>query len=474
VSGMRESSALANARVAQEQANLAVKTFYQVVVELQNQLRDRPDMQKLREKLLSDALAGLNEVAKNAENSNLLLRTLGGAYQRMGDVALEMGQTAEAGKQYDRALAIFEQLAALDAADDVGKWNLAVMYEKKGTINHRLHGDVARTRDFYRKATQLREALAGGPRREPKLTQPLVDNALALSYAAEANLALLMGDPALARDYLQQALKLREKLAELDSKNRQAKEGLATLYVSLGQVSFHLRDADAAQASYLKALQLREALANADPDSVAFQKGLVDLHHKLGDMLLHLRGKESLSAVREQYLIAREVQQELYQRNPANAEMRQALASSSYRLGTVAQRGGEAAESEKQFRECLLLREALAEEDSTNLYKQVELVLAQARYGQHAKAAAAAGRLRTGAAKDASILYYLGCAYALCAAAADSPPLQEQYAAEALATLRQAIANGYNDRVSLETDPDLESLQGTPEYVDLVKQLKQH
>jgi hypothetical protein len=171
-----------NARVAQEQANLAVKTFYQVVVELQNQLRDRPDMQKLREKLLKDALAGLHVVAKNAENSTLLLRTLDGAYQRMGDVGLELGQTAEAGRQYDRALAIFAQLAALDPADEVGKWNLAVMYEKEGTINHQLHGDIIKTRDYYRKATQIYETLAAGPRREPKLTQPLVDNALAGSY----------------------------------------------------------------------------------------------------------------------------------------------------------------------------------------------------------------------------------------------------------------------------------------------------
>jgi serine/threonine-protein kinase len=463
-----------NARVAQDQANLTVKTFYQVVVELQNQLRDRPDMQKLRAKLLEDALAGLNEVAKSAENSNLLRRTLGGAYQRMGDLALEMGQTDEAGRQYDRALSIFEQLADLDPQDDVSKWNLAVTYEKEGTINHRLRGDISKTREFYRKASQLREALAAGPRREPKLTQTLVDNALAGSYAAEANLALLMGNPVAARDYLQRALQLREQLAAADSQNRQAQEALATLYITLGQVGFHLRDAEAARGYYLKCLQLREALAKADPDSVPFQKGLADAHQKTGDMLLHLRGKESLGTVREHYTTAHELQRKLYQRNPANTEMRQALASSCYRLGTVAQRFGEAAESQKQFRACLQLRESLAKEDPTNLYKQVELVLAQARCGEHDKAAAAAGRLRADAAKDAGILYYLGCAYALCAASADEPPLRAQYAGEALDTLRQAVACGYKDLVSLETDPDLESLQGRPDYKELIQSLNKH
>src|SRR5205085_12440952 len=100
---------------------------------------------------------------------------------------------------------------------------------------------IAKTRDLYRKATQLREALAAGPRREPKLTQPLVDNALAGSYAGEANLALLTGDPALARDYFQKAVALREKLADANASDLKAKEALAVLYETLGQVSFHLR-----------------------------------------------------------------------------------------------------------------------------------------------------------------------------------------------------------------------------------------
>jgi tetratricopeptide (TPR) repeat protein len=355
----------------------------------------------------------------------------------------------------------------------------------------------------------------------------VVDNALALSYATEGNLALLMGNPAGARDYLQQALKVREKLAEADPQNRQAKEALATLYVTLGHVDFHLREAEAAQEHYQKALQLREALAKEDPGSVPFQKGLVDSHQKIGDMLLHLRGQESLKTVREHYAIAHELQQKLYQRNTSNTDMRHSLASSYYRLGTVARRSGEGAEAETQFRESLKLREALAREDPTSRYKQVELVIAQARCGEHVKAAEAAGRLRAGAATgrthlvvaaqglalpsaaapgfpqvvvasrvaslgapalgsalNASILYNLGCTYALCVAAVGNDPdkkqltpeersLREQYASEAIATLRQAINNGYNDRVSLETDPDLDALQGHPDYKELVKDLKQ-
>jgi hypothetical protein len=178
-------------------------------------------------------------------------------------------------------------------------------------------------------------------------------------------------------------------------------------------------------------------------------------------MLLQLGGQESLKTIREHYAIAHELQQKLYHKNPSNQEMRRRLSGSHYRLGAVARRLGEGSEAETQFHECLKLRELLAREDHENMYKQVELVIAQACCGDHVKAADAAGRFRAAVAKDASILYYVGCVYALCVAAVGNDPdkkqltpeersLREQYAKEAIATIRQAIAQGYHDLVSVE------------------------
>jgi serine/threonine protein kinase/tetratricopeptide (TPR) repeat protein len=457
------------------QLDLAVNTLYQVFFEMQNQLRDRPDLEKLREKLLKEALGGLEAVAKSAENANLLQRTSGGAYQRMGDVALEMGKTPDAMGYYERALRIYEQLTAIDPNDDRNPWSLAVMYDKVGAVNHRLGGDVNNTRDFYHRATEIRKALANKQSRsDARLTQVLVDNALAGSYAAEANLALLMGNPALALQYFQSALPLRQKLAVANAKDLQAQEALATLYVAMGQAQFHLRNAAESEHYYRHSLAIRESLTKADRDSVPFKKGLVDVHQKIGDMLLHLKGKEALDTIRDEYKTAHGLQTELFNQNPSSKEIQRALASSFYRLGTVVARAGDKPESQKDFLECMKLREVLAKDDPTNLYKQAELALAQARCGEVEKAAAAAKRFRTDAAKDSNILYYFGCCFALCASATDEPAKRAEYAREAVATFRQAIARGYDDRVSLETNPDLESLQEMPEYKELLRQLKQH
>jgi hypothetical protein len=270
-------------------------------------------------------------------------------------------------------------------------------------------------------------------------------------------------------------LPLHEKRAKANDKNRQAKEGLATHFITLGQVNFHqLRDAEAAEEAIRNAIRIREDLVKADGDSVPYQMGLADSHKILGDMLLHLRGKALLAVVREEYTIAHEMETKLYQRNRSNEELKRGLASSYYRLGTIDQLSEKKEESQKQFRECLRLREELAKADQKNLYKQVELALVQARCGDVEKAAASAKRFRTDAAKDGGILYYIGGCFALCAAATEEPSKRTEYAGEAVATLRQAVARGYNDRVSLETDPDLESLQGIPEYKEMVQQLKQH
>lgn len=62
---------------------------------------------------------------------------------------------------------------------------------------------------------------------------------------------------------------------------------------------------------------------------------------------------------------------------------------------------------------------------------------------------------------NATAHYNLACSLALCKKRPD-----------ALRTLRQAIALGYDDRDWMEQDPDLEILKTDPEFQQLLKQLK--
>ena len=74
-------------------------------------------------------------------------------------------------------------------------------------------------------------------------------------------------------------------------------------------------------------------------------------------------------------------------------------------------------------------------------------------------------------------LYNAACVYSLTAAAIkpDPDPLtaeqsaaRQQHIADALATLREAIAAGYKDFAHLQKDPDLVPLRDLPEFKALL------
>src|SRR5262249_21277599 len=107
-----------NAEVASDQSKLAIDTLYRVVTQVQNRLKGRPGLRELREDLLKDALEGLGRVAKSTETSPLVLRTRAGAFQRMGDIALELGRTEEALERYLQGREIIDSLARVDPDGD--------------------------------------------------------------------------------------------------------------------------------------------------------------------------------------------------------------------------------------------------------------------------------------------------------------------------------------------------------------------
>jgi hypothetical protein len=91
------------------------------------------------------------------------------------------------------------------------------------------------------------------------------------------------------------------------------------------------------------------------------------------------------------------------------------------------------------------------------------------RCGQHERVGAIAQKLRAGKSQDRELLVEVACCYALCAgAAADDAELKRRYTHEALATLGQAIAQGFQDRLCLETEPDLDPIRGEPGFKELV------
>ena len=101
-----------------------------------------------------------------------------------------------------------------------------------------------------------------------------------------------------------------------------------------------------------------------------------------------------------------------------------------------------------------------------------------AQGSKNADAVGAVAKLRELGTATAGQLYNAACVYSLCAAAIkpDPDPLtaeqsaaRQQHIADALATLREAIAAGYKDFAHMQTDPDLTPLRDLPEFKELIK-----
>jgi tetratricopeptide (TPR) repeat protein len=149
--------------------------------------------------------------------------------------------------------------------------------------------------------------------------------------------------------------------------------------------------------------------------------------------------------------------------DPDDLSARRDLAAVHYRFGVVSTRFGAGLTpliAAAHFAECLRLRQGLAEIDPADTQGQMELMLALARCGRADEAIAVADKLLEKAGDDRRILLQVACGLSV-AGAGD----------RAFAVLKTLVERGWKDRVTLETEPDLEAARRDPRVRELVDRL---
>ena len=475
-----EKRATKNAEIAAGQRKLALDTLYGLVTKVDEQLRDRSDMHKLRQELIEDAMAGLTKVEDSDVTRSLVDRSLGVGHQRMADIFQQMGRTEDALNQHKSAIEIFERLLAVDPQEHWARFDAALSYDKIGDLDRVLGGDPALVRESFVKALKLREELPPDLKLG-ELTPAKVKQGLLNSYAKLGGISMAIGDLEVARDYFRKILVTSERMVAENPKNPQAKQALSGSYLILGRLSFRLRDVEVATDYYQQALKQREELLAIDPLSVTFNRLLAGAHDALGDLKLQLL--RDPDAALEHYGQSQAIFAQLCSTNSKDADLQAGLAGSLYRVATAHVLCDKRDEAAEEYGRCLALREELVKSDPKNTSKVVSLIHVQARLGKHAEAFAAAEGLVERVAGDSSGLYNLVCGYALCANAVrngmsvdqlsdEDRSLHDRYTHRAVETLASAIEKHYKDIVQLETDPDLEALRGIDEFESLLRQLK--
>jgi serine/threonine-protein kinase len=463
--------------VAGEQSERALGAMSLFLVTAQNRLRGEPAGQKLREDLVRMAMAELDKIKASTEKAGLADRREGTVHSLLGESYLAGERAKEAGQEYDRALAIFERLVKADPQDFANRRNLAAVINGRGDAALALR-ETRQARDYYQRALEVRKEWAGIT---PDRVTPIL--AIANSHGLLGRVSLLLGDPKAALDHYRTSQEYYEKLPEKALGVWPVPRELAALEDALGDVCARVGREEESRKHYAEALRRREELLKSAPDNrdVIRDYALSQIsegHRRLMNDNDPLRAYAHYDAALQQL-------QRIAREDPNSAVARRDGAAVRYYLGAAALRvGGQSpgllgvgwlATSRFHFGRCLGLRDELAKIDPGS---QVGLMLAQARCGRHAEAAALAQRFA--ASNDSNLLFQAACGFALSAgavrAAGSASPadraLAQKYLDGAFAAMGKAVKSGWKDPAALRTEPDLDPIRSDPRYAALEKSVR--
>jgi serine/threonine-protein kinase len=518
----KEQKALASEKVAEDQAKLALNTLGLLINKVQSQLNKQPGAGQLKRDLLETAMNGLKLVT--ASESGKLRRYTSDAYLKMGFIARELGNTAEAFDCWNQFY-VMAQTALKDNADNERlKLEMAWACRSLGEISVET-GDLKKALTYYQSALKLRKELAAVPlvermkrnaklREEDRLTPSVNQLQVSEDYTRVGLTYYFQGESAQAEEPVLKSLGLRENLLKETAQNQalwfmtanppagpaaltvaasvpnlveqigEMRQNLARNYHLIGEIYFRLKKLAQARVYYQKCEDIREAILRDDEESVErlqqigkrrppdyrLMGDLAEFQQMYGGMLFSLGAPLSdvLPHIDRAIALSRRVLE-----IDKSVEPQANLAKSLYTRGVVAARTSDRVTAAKCFDECLEIRESLAEKDAKSYLKKLNLLVVLARVGKHQRAAQLAEELRSGHEKNADFLIHAARCYAQYALAVPSNlTLRARYQELALAALQSALQNGYKDIIVLEADPDLDPLRDTSAFKKMINEFK--
>jgi eukaryotic-like serine/threonine-protein kinase len=436
----------------------------------------------------------------------------------LGRLLLSLGQPSAAEAPYRRALDLQEKLVADFPAVREHRRDLANSHTSLGVLLNDL-GQRPAAEAAYRRALDLQEKLVTDFPAVPEYRRDL-----ATSHHNLGTLQADLGQWTATDAAFRRVQGICEKLVTDFPAVPEYRQLLARSHISLGALLAHRGQHPLAVTAYRRALELQEKLVVDFPKVPKYRQELARSHNDLGVLLAHLRQQSQVEAAHRRSV---EIQEKLVTDFPAVPEYRVDLAGSYVNFGNLLRSQGQAEAGLAWFAKAIALvepsvrtepRSATEQLFLRNAYVNRALVLDQlgrhadaitdwdralalntgaadaprirflhvqflarasrhtlslVRAGQHVKAVALANALAEAKDVPADTLYILAAVSALATdSAKDDTTLREQYAARAVALLRQAVAKGYKDIAHLKKDEDLKALRSREDYQKLLQELE--
>ncbi|HJP92025.1 MAG TPA: protein kinase [Pyrinomonadaceae bacterium] len=375
---------LSQNRVARAERARAERRFSEVrqlansfVFEVHDSIANLPGSTEARSLIVQRGLKYLDSLAQDAAGDRELQRELAVAYEKLGTVqytptVAHLGDLAGALDSHRKAAALREALVAAEPNNLNYRRDLLDSYWFIATLLG-AQGDLPRELQILREQLPARRELAAAEKTE------FVDRYnLAGTYAYIGSLLMEMGDVNGALTNQREALKIREELSALDPNHARANRALTISYEFIGVATERAGDTKVALDLQLRGLKLRESLVANDPLNTDLRLMLIESHRYVGDVLFELGDKQQ-AAVHYQKQLA--LNEEMIASDPTNAQFKSNHAVALIKVGDVEAHADRAVKALESYKQALRLREQLSSSAPTDTTIRRDLAEALIKVG---------------------------------------------------------------------------------------------
>jgi eukaryotic-like serine/threonine-protein kinase len=375
---LQEAFAVAEKTVAERRFNDVRKLAHSVLFDYHDAIKDLPGATRVRERLVKDAVAYLDSLAREASGDPALQHELASAYERVGDVrglaySASLGDRAGAMDSYLKALRIREAVVKANPHDSHGRQELAENHKK---IGWQLldTGEASRGMEHLRKAATLYAELTTEKPEDAELRDQLAHTYDRLGIALENS-----GDWKSALDQLRQGLVLREKLVADQPANPEYRRRLSVTDQSISRALYLSGDIAGALDVTHKAQGLQETLVAEDPTNASYRRNLAVSYEYDGGYRGELGDKSgSLDGFRK----AMAVNEELVAADPANAQACSDLARLSAAVADLLAETANDSQALVHYRKSVQMYEKTSAKAPEDLHQRFWLAISQAGVGK--------------------------------------------------------------------------------------------
>ncbi len=363
---VKTSAALVAAKKAQQEAEESFLQARGAVDDLlrsvsEEELLDRPGMQPLRRKLLTEARDYYRRFLAQRGDDPRLQDELAETSFLMGRITEEIESPEEALSAYRRAEETQKRLLTQSPDDQSRLKALGDTLNAIGRVLVRLRRpDEART--AYAEAAAIRRRLAEAHPRQSEYRRALANGKMNLGLVEKERERFPE-----ARQQFEQAQAIRRKLLEQEPDNKKILRDLGIGHYNLAALSLSGGDYTGAEKDFRDGIAIFNRLLQAGPLGAEGDRKELDYHHYLTLCYRLLADLVSVAGNQQEamelYQGALEVMTPFAQANPAVRKYQAELAAIHLNLGSLHQEQGDSAAALKSFQQTRRVLERLVEEN---------------------------------------------------------------------------------------------------------------